>query len=383
MSSVEEVIPRKKYRLYVELGSDIKGNRIRKTRTVEANGPRKAEELLKQFENEMRETLHLEDENPTFKSFVIRWIKHYAEPNLNISTVEKYEMALSYLNDYFGKKKLRDIQTFHVVSFFNEERKSGRGSLDAKYKTLNSIFKYAVKWKVINKESNPMSEVGKPKEPKMRTEMEQFYSAAEIPTVLEAIDKLEPHQRIICKLAIFGGLRRGEILGITLNSINWEKNQIHISHSLQVTKKEGLKLKSTKTEDERTITLPKALMEEIKIFLDDQQRIHLEMGNLYSAFKDMNGNKIEVLFVKPDGKPYRPDSITQFWVRFIKRTKLKNVNFHGLRHSSASYLLSQGVNIKLIQKRLGHKDIKTTLNMYSHITLEDDSAATEAFDKLF
>lgn len=383
MSSFEELIPRKKYRLYVELGNDIRGNRIRKTRTVEANGPRKADELLKQFENEIRASLHLEDENATFSTFATRWLKHFAEPNLNVSTIEKYERSLRLLNDYFGKRKIRDIQTFHIVQFFNDEITAGRGSLDAKYKTLKSIFKYAVKWKVISKESNPMSEVGKPKEKRMRTEKEQFFTAAEIPTLLESINALEVHQRIICKLAIFGGLRRGEILGITTNSINWKTNQIHISHSLQVTKKEGIKLKNTKTDEERTITIPAALMEELRLYNNHQKNIQEEMGNLYSPFKKENDQVVELLFVDPTGKPYRPDSITQFWVRFIKRSGLRQVNFHGLRHSSASYLLSQGVNIKLIQKRLGHKDIKTTLNMYSHVTLEDDSAATEAFDKLF
>ncbi|WP_144511521.1 site-specific integrase [Bacillus sp. FJAT-22090] len=383
MSSIEELIPKKKYRLYVELGSDIKGKRIRKTRVVEANGPRKAEELLKQFENEMRATIHLNDENATFATFAGRWLLHFAEPYLDVATFEKYQMVLPHISAYFEKKKIREIQTFHVVEFFNNERKIGRGSLDAKYKTLKSIFKHAVKWQVIPKESNPMNEVEKPKEQKMRTEKEQFYTAAEIPGLLKLIETLQPHQRIICKLAIFGGLRRGEILGITKEAINWDKNQIHISHSLQVTKKEGLKLKSTKTEDERTVTLPLALMEEIKQFNEHECIIREEMGNLYVSFKNEAGKVVELLFVNPDGKPYRPDSVTQFWLRFRQRTKLRDVNFHGLRHSSASYLLSQGVNIKLIQMRLGHKDIKTTLNMYSHVTMEDDSAATEAFDKLF
>ncbi|MEG0471309.1 MAG: tyrosine-type recombinase/integrase [Solibacillus sp.] len=384
MSSYEEIIPRKKYRLYIELGIDGKGKRDRRTRTVEASGPREAEKLLKQFENEVKDTMHLENVKVTFTSFADRWLKNFAEQNLNVATVEKYESALNCINENLGKRKIRDIQTFHIVQFFNEEKAAGRGSFDAKFKTLKSIFKYAVKWKVIAKDMNPMDDVEKPKEQKMRTEKEQFYKVTEIPSLLTAFETLEPHQQLICKLALFGGLRRGEIVGIALDVINWDDNQIHISRSLQITKKGGLQLKSTKTEEERTITLPKPLMDELKSFNDHQQLIRDDMGNLYNQFIDENGEKVDMLFANPDGKPYRPDAITRFWGRFMHRNEdLRNVNFHGLRHSSASYLLSQGVNIKVIQIRLGHKDIKTTLNMYSHVTQEDDSAATQAFDKLF
>lgn len=384
MSSYEEIIPRKKYRLYIELGIDGKGRRERRTRTVEASGPREAERLLRKFEAEVKETMHLEKENVTFASFADRWLKNFAEPSLNVSTVEKYESALKCINNHLGKRKVRDIQTFHIVQFFNEEKAAGRGSFDAKFKTLKSIFKYAVKWKVIARDMNPMDDVSKPKEQKMRAEKEQFYKASEIPALLAAFETLELHQQLICKLALFGGLRRGEIVGIALDAIDWEANQIHISRSLQITKRGGLLLKSTKTEEERTITLPKALMNELKAFNDHQQLIREEMGNLYQSFIDENGEMVDMLFANPDGKPYRPDAITRFWGRFMHRQQeLRHVNFHGLRHSSASFLLSQGVNIKIIQIRLGHKDIKTTLNMYSHVTQEDDSAATQAFDKLF
>ncbi len=383
MSSYEEIIPRKKYKLYVELGTDGKGKRIRKTKTVVANGPRKAEELLREFENEVRQMMHLEDDNPTFAAFADRWFKNYAETELSASTVEKYEIALTDLNDYFGRKKIRDIQTFQIVKFFNEEKELNRGSQDAKYKTLKSIFKYATKWKVIAKERNPMDDVQKPKEGKMRTEKEQFYTAAEFPVLLEAFKKLEPHQQIICKLALFAGLRRGEIAGIATDVIDWDNNKIHIHRSLQFTKREGLKLKRTKTEDERTITLPEKFMDELKMFYEQQEVIRQEMGTLYKPFVDHDGKKVDMLFAHPNGTPYQPHAITRFWGRFLARSELRAVNFHGLRHSSASYLLSQGVNMKLIQKRLGHKDIKTTMNMYSHVTEEDDAAATDTFNRLF
>ncbi|WP_445678216.1 tyrosine-type recombinase/integrase [Psychrobacillus sp. FSL W7-1493] len=56
----------------------------------------------------------------------------------------------------------------------------------------------------------------------------------------------------------------------------------------------------------------------------------------------------------------------------MKRENLRPVSFHGLRHSSASYIFSEGVNMKIIQKRLGHRAIKTALNIYTQINQDDD-----------
>ena len=63
--------------------------------------------------------------------------------------------------------------------------------------------------------------------------------------------------------------------------------------------------------------------------------------------------------------------------------KIKRIRFHDLRHSSASLILSEGVNMKIVQKRLGHKDIRTTLNMYSHITTADEQKASDVFNVFF
>lgn len=128
--------------------------------------------------------------------------------------------------------------------------------------------------------------------------------------------------------------------------------------------------------------MPDKLMERVKKLHDYKLNLKEEMENLWEGFKDEHGKPIVLLFSKPTGYPNRPDNVTTFWSRFTKRHKgmLRKVRYHDLRHSSASVLLSQGVNIKVIQKRLGHKDVKTTLNLYSHVIEQDDHAASGVFD---
>ena len=83
------------------------------------------------------------------------------------------------------------------------------------------------------------------------------------------------------------------------------------------------------------------------------------------------------------GKPLRPDSISQWWSRFIDKTKIKKISFHDLRHSSATLLINEGVHAKVISERLGHADISTTMNIYVHVLAEADQAAASSFDDLF
>lgn len=144
-----------------------------------------------------------------------------------------------------------------------------------------------------------------------------------------------------------------------------------------------MKLKGTKTEGQRTIILPKKFMEELKIYLDERLYLKDEMDRLWKGFKDDTGKKVLLLFSNEYGIPFRPDSVTQFWGRLMNKNKdkIKRIRFHDLRHSSASLILSEGVNMKVVQKRLGHKNIKTTLNMYAHITDEDDKKASDIFNE--
>ena len=84
-----------------------------------------------------------------------------------------------------------------------------------------------------------------------------------------------------------------------------------------------------------------------------------------------------------DGAPFRPESLTRKWRRFIKRHNLKDIRFHDLRHSCATALLEAGVDAKTVQTRLGHADISMTLNIYAHCTQTMDRNAAQKLNDLF
>lgn len=368
-----------KFKLFVELGYDEKGKRIRRTKTVEANGKREADKLLKKFENEVLDTLHLNFTNISFVEFSDKWLETYAEMELEATTFQKYKTALEIIKEHFKHMKLKNIKPFHINEFYNHERKEMRGSLEAKHKVLLSIFKHAAEWQVIDKDKNPMQSIKMPKS--TNKQKKDFYRKHEIPKLFSLLEEYPLKHQLIVKFALFGGLRRGEVAGIAADVIDFESNQIEIKRSLQQSTK-GLRLKDTKTEDRRIITLPEQFMKDLHNYYIKKLNLKKEMANLWKGFEDINGKEVFLLFSDEYGIPHRPDTLTQFWNRFVERHKneLRRVRFHDLRHSSASLILSEGVNMKIVQKRLGHKDIQTTLNLYSHITEEDDKKASDVFD---
>jgi len=383
MASFVELVPNKKYKLFVELESNPDGSRNRRTKVVQANGKREARRLLSKFEQDIMENSHLSIDNPFMPAFIDRWRTNYAKTELDAATLESYDISLKQIKRYFKKKKIKAIRPLHIIEFYTEERNAGRGSLETKHKVLQSLFKHAILWKYIEKDNNPMEDVAKPK-----TENKQhkdFYNKNELKILFRLLEEQPEHHQLMTKCALYGGLRRGEVLGIAEDSIDFENNTITVRRSLQCTKSKGLVLKETKGKDARIVILPEMFMEEIQDYYRKRTQLKRDIGNLWTGFKDQNKKDIFLLFGDECGKPYRPDSVSQYWGRFMNRNqdKIKRIRFHDLRHSSASLILSEGVNMKIVQKRLGHKDIRTTLNMYSHITTEDEQKASDVFNVFY
>jgi integrase len=90
----------------------------------------------------------------------------------------------------------------------------------------------------------------------------------------------------------------------------------------------------------------------------------------------------DLVFSDLEGKPLLPDTVSHFWVKLVKRTGLEGIRFHDARHTHASLMLKQGVHPKVVQERLGHATISTTLDLYSHVAPGLQEAAAAQFDKL-
>ncbi len=380
MASIHEIVRGKKYRIVAELGYLPNGKRDRVSKVIEATGKREARSMAKEFEEQILNDRKY-DKNMLFTDLADKWVENYASVELDVSTFEKYNSSLEVISSYFENYRISEIKPLHIIDFYKNEKKHKRRSFETKHKVLNSLFNHAIIWQIISDSDNPMKNQSVPTT-EVRKQKKDFYRPHEVPILLNLLEEHTEEQKVMVLLALMCGLRRGEILGLTTEVCDFANNTLYINRSLQQSKAGSMRLKDTKTKESRTVFVPGKLMDRVRELHDAKLKLKDEMENLWEGFKDQHDKEVILLFSKPTGYPNRPDNVTTFWSRFTKRNKdkLRQVRFHDLRHSSASVLLSEGINIKVIQKRLGHKDIKTTLNLYAHVTEKDDMTASDLFD---
>ena len=200
-----------------------------------------------------------------------------------------------------------------------------------------------------------------------------FLSKEDIETVLLKAEGSKYYLPIL--IAVHTGMRRGEILGLTWEDINLEDRVITVNKQLLYQNKE-LILTSPKTKtSNRKFMIPSILADQLQQVKNTQDEHKAYYGEHYH---------LETNFVccEEDGSPLKPYELTSF-TSDLSKTLDMPFRFHDLRHSHASLLLEADVNVKVIQERLGHSTINTTLNVYSHVSQKLERNSIDKFEKLF
>ncbi len=361
------------------------GKRIKKQKTVKAKNKTEARRMLAEFIAEIEAGEYVDPSQIKFSDFVEEWKGKHAKKHLSPKTLENYMYPLNnFILPSLGYFRLEDIKPIHIIDYLDSleqdgVRKDGKpgglasSSILYHYRILKDIFSRAHEWKIIK--YNPVASVKRPKVDQVKTEV---YTDEEVRELFIKLQDEPIHQRIMITLAITTGLRRGELLGLQWEDIDLENRTIEVNHSLQHIKGEGYHLKKPKTSSsERTVVMNSFVVEEMKKYSHQKKKERLQAAELW------DGGKHNFVFSTWNGKPYYPTVPGTWWRRFIKRTGFKYIRFHDLRHTAAALLINQGVHAKVISERLGHADIKTTMNVYGHYMRQADEEAADKLDTLF
>ncbi|MGE6602266.1 tyrosine-type recombinase/integrase [Lysinibacillus fusiformis] len=391
MASYEILNPTKKgeprIKITVEEGYDDRGRRIRFTKTVRMKSlsDRAIKKSIKEFELEVATSNKVtKNEEISFEAFVLgKWMKLHVKKNLRLRTYQTYNSTLTnYIIPFFKGMKLSKIKPIHIEEFFAYEKDSGRKNLKGKYLILKSIFTKAITWKFISKENDPMEGIKEPNVDKRHRE-KSYYNEEELLILFKVLEGVQPKQRIAIKMAAVLGLRRSEILGIRHHSVNFNNNTILIDAQLHYDhEQKKFLLGPPKNGLARTVIVPDKFMEEIKAFMKEHRKQKELCGDAWDPAIDENGEPLDLLYTNPYGYPNHLNSITNEWVKLLKRHKLDYINFHGLRHSFASFMIANNSNIKVIQEQLGHVDVRQTIQTYSHLTKDEKLKEISKFDEI-
>jgi integrase len=174
-------------------------------------------------------------------------------------------------------------------------------------------------------------------------------------------------------MALFTGMRLGEVLALRWGRVDLDRKVIEVREALEPTKA-GIRFKAPKSKaGRRDITLPDLLVDTLREFRKAQLEVRMQLGA--GRLPDD-----ALLFANLDGEPLQPSNVSSDWGELAGRMGIPEVTFHGLRHTHASQLISSGVDIVTVSKRLGHAKPSVTLAIYAHMFQKDDAKAAAAIN---
>lgn len=272
----------------------------------------------------------------------------------------------------------------------NSEGTLSERTISHHHRLISSILTWAVQWGFLL--NNPAARV---RAPKFEKKEARHYDVAQTQYILDLIENEPIKYRAMINLAIYGGMRMGELSALEWDNINFDTGILKINKALQYLPDEGTFVKSTKNESsERSISLPENviyLLREYKLWQNSEKA---KLGDLWNE-------DCKNIFTSNYGNPIFPHTISKWFLKFIRKhnnainedTSIKKedkskylldeVNFHGLRHTSATILISQGVDVTTVSKRLGHAKTSTTTDIYSHSLKKADMEASNKLGNLF
>lgn len=378
------------YRFIVSLGKDADGKYKRATKTYHIKGkytPKQLKEHLNseylKFKEQVLAGQYIAPQKMTFSEFSKEWENKFAVNELSVTTLGNRLRNLKlHINPVIGHMQMDKINHLTLLNLLtNLTRKDGKdipmSALTKQdiYRTLQSVFKYAVEWHIIKK--SPMAGIKKPKNKEKLNSKVNVYDEEEVTEIMDLLQSEPLHWRMLFTLAVTAGLRRGELLGLEWSRVNFENSQIEITQTI-VLSSQGPVIKAPKSHSSnRIVTLTKSVIEELRIFKDEWIKNKLAIGDRWTG-----GDK-EWVFCSSTGNHLYPSSPSNWWSKFAKKQKIRYIRFHDLRHTSASLLIAKGVHAKIISVRLGHSDTSITMNTYGHALPSADRAAADTFESLF
>ena len=379
------------YRLTVSEGFDLNGKPMIHRKTV--HGTKKdAEVELAKFVTEVQNGLVIDGKSLKFSEFTEIWKRDYGSKELAPSTYKRYcRMLETRLLHYFGHFYINKIRPTDIMKFYDllekdtqlVRKKGNNGSKTKKplsgktilehHRLLRAMLHKAVYWQLIV--TNPAERV---QPPKARKPKRRSYDDEQTKILLENLELLSSEDtkyKVAIILTVFTGVRLGELMGLEWTDVDFKNGIISINRSSQYLSDMGVFTKVPKTESSiREIAIPEfiiSLLEEYKLWYEEQKSIY---GELWT-----NSDR---LFVQADGKPMHPSTISKWFVKYVGQIGLPVINFHGLRHTNASLLVAQNIDIAVISARLGHAQISTTLDFYVHPLLSHNRKAGYALENL-
>lgn len=310
------------------------------------------------------------DSNMKVKDCVELWMETSVKIENAGSTIDdKISKMNNHFLPYFGDKKMCDVTHMEIQQWIKKlmDKDSMRPNTDGEITKLSAttihnvynVVRAFFTWASSEEDGNIIvkSPCKNIKLPKMKVYEKEILEENEIEEAISAISELSTLNQCAFLIPLFSGLRRGEVLGLRWQDIDFDNKELTIKKSFSKTKSKGEENKEPKNEKTRTVSMNDLLMTRLSKLKQEQILQKQTLGKNYK--------ESDKIFVDECGNQISLNTIGNRWRRFRKKKLSKPVTYHGLRASYASLLSHHNVPLKDIQELLGHSDIRVTTKHYT------------------
>ncbi|MDF2631457.1 MAG: integrase family protein [Caproiciproducens sp.] len=332
----------------------------------------------------------------TIKEYFEKWLTTPPALKLSSKTFESYKNCITLrIVPWLGHIKVHELKRSDLMDFYNKIYEVGQlesGKKTGKTRPFKPVSKDVVLYhhsvirRILNDalfkdeiiEKNvalkiDLPEPAIPEDYDPDSDLVKVFSQKEI-GVLERHTADTSYYALIF-VALRTGMRRGELLALTWDAIDYSNSTVFVKRSLSHTKERGYEYKLTKNKKRRKIEVTKAVLDVFRSHAKKQTEYKNRLGDNYSK-----GN---LIFCREDGNPLHPDTISSWFPDFCDDCGITRLTFHCLRHTHASHLLAEHEDISYVSRRLGHSDIYVTYNRYFHLIPLERRKSLSDLDKRF
>lgn len=335
----------------------IKGNNKRKAE-------QKCEELRIQFEKKY-ERNKVDVTDLLFVEYMKDWLESQRRV-VKESTYYSYSTVVNkHVIPFFEPKKLSliDVIPKHIQDYYNYKLDSGLSAttVHRHHANIRRALQDALEMNMI-----PFNMADRTKLPRIKKYHAHIYNVQQLAMLIEASNGT-PLESVIV-LSIYYGLRRGEVCGLRWSDVDFENRTLQITNTRTTAGGEVFQNTAKTSSSYRTFRINDELHTYLKQWRIQQSKNKLFMGSAYSDS--------DFICCWDNGEPLKVSYVSHAFSDLLKKNDLPHIRFHDLRHSCATSLLKNGVNLKNIQDYLGHSTVAVTANFYLHPDIEEKQKAT-------
>jgi integrase len=325
---------------------------------------RAAQKRLAELITEREQGTYVEPSKQTVALYFEEWLRDWAPAKAGPKTLERYVQLAAHIVRAFGGRPMQQIRGGDLNRLYLDLRAKGLAPRTVKHVhvLVRRVFGHAVKQGDVK--IDPCTQIDAPTAPFKEAPV---LRSEEIPTMLNGVRNTVLYP--IAVVALGTGMRRGELCALRWQDTDLDGGKLEVRQSLEQTHKGGLRFKEPKTKrGRRTISLAPSVVDCLKVHHREQLELRMRLG-LGKPPADA------LVFSTFDGKPRSPNPLGKKFADAMTACGLPHVSLHTLRHTHASILIREGVDILTISRRLGHSSAAITLGVYGHLISSKDGAA--------